>query len=176
MKGYKVFYHDLTCRPTPEVQFQYEVGKTYEMDEPPVICQRGFHYWEFPYDVFNLHTASFDARVCEIEATGEIVNDGLKRGVKYATNRIRIVYELHPAEIVDAMLAAHILPVLTKQAAFDILMKDIAKHVRLYLELGRDFMLTGNEVVMFLPHAQRAFIEDRAYEWKAVLEAKGYEV
>lgn len=39
MKGYKVFNKDWTCR-----EFQYEVGKTYEMKEDPVCCKRGFHF------------------------------------------------------------------------------------------------------------------------------------
>lgn len=167
MKGYKVFYHDLTCRPTPEIRFYYEVGKTYEMDKPPVICQRGFHFWEFPHDVFSLHTPSFDARVCEIEATGKIVSDGLERGAKYATNCIRIIRELHPAEIVDAMAAS---------AFVDCFMLEIARQVRLYLNLGGIFMLTGYDCVSDLSVKQREFVYDRAHEWKDVLEAEGYEV
>ena len=39
MKGYKIFNSDWTCR-----GFQYEVGKTYEMKEDPICCERGFHF------------------------------------------------------------------------------------------------------------------------------------
>ena len=39
MKGYKVFNSDWTCR-----GFQYEVGKTYEIKNKPIICKCGFHF------------------------------------------------------------------------------------------------------------------------------------
>ena len=174
MKGYKVFYHDLTCRPTPEIRFYYEVGETYEMDEPPVICQRGFHFWKFPHDVFNLHTPSFDARVCEVEATGKIVTDGAK-SPKYATNCIRIVYELCPAEIA-ALMAGPVLPGSAAEYAGSTFMADVARQVRLYLDSGENFVLTGWDLVSDLSVKQKEFIDSRAHEWKAVLEAKGYEV
>ena len=99
MKGYKTFYFDLTCRPAYNVVFQYEVGKTYEMDQPPVLCYQGFHFWGEMYDVSRLYTAAFYTRVCEIEATGEIVG----RCGKYATNHIRILHELTPLEIKDGL-------------------------------------------------------------------------
>ncbi len=41
MKGYKAFNPDLTCR-----DMQYEVGKSYSMDEEPMLCKRGFHFCE----------------------------------------------------------------------------------------------------------------------------------
>ena len=39
VKGYKVFNPDWTCR-----GFQYQVGKSYEMNEEPIICERGYHF------------------------------------------------------------------------------------------------------------------------------------
>lgn len=38
MKAYKAFNPDMTCR-----GFQYEIGQTYEMEEEPIKCERGFH-------------------------------------------------------------------------------------------------------------------------------------
>lgn len=38
MKAYKAFDKNLTCR-----DFQYEIGKTYEMEDEPIICEKGFH-------------------------------------------------------------------------------------------------------------------------------------
>lgn len=63
MKGYKVFNPDWTCQ-----NFQYEVGKTFEMDKAPVICQQGFHFCKKATDCFDYY--SFDSRnkVAEVEA------------------------------------------------------------------------------------------------------------
>ena len=41
MKAYKAFNTDLTCR-----GFQYEIGKTYTMDEKPVPYVSGFYACE----------------------------------------------------------------------------------------------------------------------------------
>ena len=37
--AFKGFNHDLSCR-----DFQYEIGKTYVFDGPPIKCVQGFHY------------------------------------------------------------------------------------------------------------------------------------
>ena len=90
MKGFKGFDRNLRCR-----GFQYEVGKTYEMEEEPVICERGFHFCEsllgidsyYPLVEKKLHTKIwnsseydsslmfFNNRYCEVEAIGEIVSE-----------------------------------------------------------------------------------------------------
>ena len=49
MRGYKVFKPDWTCR-----DMQYEVGKSYEMTDEPVICERGFHFCEKLIDCFTI--------------------------------------------------------------------------------------------------------------------------
>ena len=45
IKGFKVFNPDWTCNPNGK-PFQYEVGKTYEEDVKPMVCDRGFHFCE----------------------------------------------------------------------------------------------------------------------------------
>lgn len=99
MKGYKAFYFDMTCRPTDDIVFQYEIGKTFSMDEPPILCERGFHFWGSLRDVYSLYLASFHVRVCEVEALGNTSVDT----VKLVTDCIRIVREITPKELL-AML------------------------------------------------------------------------
>ena len=88
MKAYKAFNKDLTCR-----GFQYEIGKTYEMKEKPIVCDRGFHACTKFDDVFNYYTWGKETRLCEVELLGDIVDDSA-RDSKVATNKIRIVREL----------------------------------------------------------------------------------
>ena len=86
MKGYKAFNKDLTCR-----GMQYEVGKTFEMEEEPICCKQGFHFCENIADVYRYYDTSDDTRICEVEAIGEIVTDD---NIKYCTNKIKIVREI----------------------------------------------------------------------------------
>ena len=91
MKGYKVFNSDWTCR-----GFKYEVGKTYTMEEKPVICERGFHFCEKLVDCFNYYSFNPENKVAEIEATGDIDTNGED---KCCTNNITIVKELTWIEV-----------------------------------------------------------------------------
>ena len=92
MKGYKVFNNDWTCR-----GFQYEVGKTYEMEKAPVCCDRGFHFCERLVDCFNYYIFNSKNKVAEVEALGKID----KGDNKSCTNKIKIVRELTWHEVLD---------------------------------------------------------------------------
>ena len=97
MKGYKAFYFDLSCRPFASYPMMYEVGKAYDIPGEPVLCKKGFHFCEeLPY-VYVWYCQTFDIRVCEVEATGFILTD--TNLPKCVTNRIKIVRELEPNEI-----------------------------------------------------------------------------
>ena len=85
MKGYKVFNPDWTCK-----GFQYEVGKTYGMDEDPICCERGFHFCEKASDCFNYYSFDPDNKVAEVEALGKVNTEGKKS----CTNKIKIVREI----------------------------------------------------------------------------------
>ena len=86
MKGYKAFNKGWVCR-----DFQYEIGKTYELPEgqEPIMCERGFHFCKNPIDVFGYYDMTDDVLIAEVEALGEI----LQEGTKYCTNKIHIVRE-----------------------------------------------------------------------------------
>ena len=49
-KAYKAFNADMTCR-----DFQYKEGETYELDDEPKLCNKGFHACLNLADVFNYY-------------------------------------------------------------------------------------------------------------------------
>ena len=51
--AYKAFNPDMTCR-----DFQYEVGKTYEIDGEIEICKHGFHACTVPFDCWSYYDDS----------------------------------------------------------------------------------------------------------------------
>lgn len=95
MKAYKAFNKDLTCR-----DFQYEIGKTYEMTKYPIACKRGFHACTEFDDVFNYYEYGKETRICEVELLGDIDTD-LPGDSKVATNKIKIVRELSKNDFFD---------------------------------------------------------------------------
>ena len=94
MKGYKVFNPDWTCR-----NFQYEVGKTYEMDEKPICCDRGFHFCKKALDCFQYYLFDPNNKVAEVEALGDI--DTNNDDSKCSTNKIHIIREITWQEVLD---------------------------------------------------------------------------
>jgi hypothetical protein len=86
MKGYKAFDSSLKCR-----GFQYEIGKMYEIDGPLVLCLHGFHFCKEIASVYKYYSKSDTIRICEVAALGEIKTDD---GIKYCTDRIKIVREI----------------------------------------------------------------------------------
>ena len=75
VKGYKAFNKGLKC-----LDFQYELGKDFVMEEQPILCKKGFHFCKNLSDVYSYY--AFDTEntvVCEIEA------------VEKATTAIKVV-------------------------------------------------------------------------------------
>ena len=93
MKSYKGFDKKLKCR-----DFQYEIGKEYEMDGEIKVCSRGFHACESPFDVFD-HYAMIDSRFCEVEQDGNISKED--RGPKICSSKIKIKAELKLADMIN---------------------------------------------------------------------------
>lgn len=96
MRGYKAFNNDLKC-----LDFQYEIGKTFEYDGEIEVCEKGFHFCdELPY-CFEYYPADFSkTRIAEIEASGNIIRD-IDEGHKFCTNKIKIIRELDIDEIFE---------------------------------------------------------------------------
>ena len=91
--AYKGFDKDFKCR-----DFQYEVGKTYEMDGNIKCCNRGFHACELPMEVFD-HYDMLTSRFAEVEQSGEI--DKEDNSTKICSSRIKIKAELKLADIIN---------------------------------------------------------------------------
>ena len=94
IKSYKGFDKDLKCR-----DFQYEVGKDFEMDGDIEACKRGFHACEFPLDIF-IYYAPADSRYCEVEQSGK--TDKLGDDSKVASSKIHISCEIGLKGIINA--------------------------------------------------------------------------
>ena len=92
IKSYKGFDKNLKCR-----DFQYEIGKEYEMDGEIKVCNRGFHACESPFDVFD-HYTMIDSRFCEVEQDGNISKED--RGTKICSSKIKIKAELKLADMI----------------------------------------------------------------------------
>ena len=92
--AYKGFDKDLKCR-----DFQYEVGKTYEMDGDIKCCNIGFHACENPLDAFGYY-APADSRYCKVEQSGTLSKDA--NGSKVASSKIRVQCEIGLKGIIEA--------------------------------------------------------------------------
>ena len=92
IKSYKAFDKDMKCR-----DFQYEVGKEYEMDGHIECCTRGFHACESPLEVFD-HYDMLNSRFAEVEQSGTIDREG---STKVCSSRIKIKAELKLADIIN---------------------------------------------------------------------------
>ena len=84
--GFKAFNPDWTCR-----DFQYEVGKTYVLEEEPVMCARGFHFCidpsmcfqYYPWNAFKMAIVRADPVTLFHSTSG-----------KYVTNHITILKDI----------------------------------------------------------------------------------
>lgn len=92
MIGYKAFGPGWVCK-----GFQYEIGKIYELPKGQTlkICECGFHFCKNPIDVFGFYPLREDTLIAKVEALGDIQQEG----IKFVTNKIRIVREFARVEL-----------------------------------------------------------------------------
>ena len=92
-KAYKAFNADLTCR-----DFQYEEGKTYEIDGEPELCYRGFHACLTLLNVFDYYSGEIgkdivihekDIVIHEVELEG-VSDERNERDSKVVAKKITI--------------------------------------------------------------------------------------
>ena len=91
--AYKGFEKDFKC-----LGFQYEVGKTYEMDGNIESCRRGFHACESPMEVFDYYDM-LTSRFAVVEQSGKI--DKEEGSTKVCSSCIKIKEEIKIVDIID---------------------------------------------------------------------------
>ena len=91
--SYKGFDKNMQCR-----EFQYEVGKEYEMDGEIKCCNRGFHACKSPMEVWDYYDM-INSRYAEVEQSGKIEEE--ENSTKVCSSRIKIKAELKLADIIN---------------------------------------------------------------------------
>ena len=91
--AYKGFNKDLKCR-----DFQYEVGKEYEINGEIECCKRGFHACKSPMEVWD-HYDMLNSRFAEVELSGKIEEE--ENSTKVCSSCIKIKAELKLADIIN---------------------------------------------------------------------------
>ena len=91
--SYKAFDKNMKCR-----DFQYEVGKEYEMDGEIKCCNRGFHACKSPMEVWDYYDM-LNSRYAEVEQSGKIDEEG--NSTKVCSSHIKIKAELKLADIIN---------------------------------------------------------------------------
>ena len=91
--SYKAFDKNMQCR-----NFQYEVGKEYEMDGEIKCCNQGFHACKSPMEVWDYYDM-LNSRFAEVEQSGKI--DEEENSTKICSSRIKIKAELKLADIIN---------------------------------------------------------------------------
>ena len=94
MKGYKAL--DMDMRAVSGNGMQYEMGKSYAIEEKVVPCYKGFHFCK-SIEELNGYYSIKNSRIFEIEAAGEII----ERNDTYAAEKIMLVRELTKEEVND---------------------------------------------------------------------------
>ncbi|MBR8654229.1 hypothetical protein KDH83_13085, partial [Achromobacter sp. Marseille-Q0513] len=98
--SYKAFNADLACT-GGDKPFQYEIGKTYEMEGNVEACRRGFHACEYPLNVFDYYPPA-GSRFALVEQGGKISREG--SDTKLASSRITIKAEIGIAGLIKAAI------------------------------------------------------------------------
>ena len=91
--SYKAFDKNMKCR-----NFQYEVGKEYDMDGEIKCCEQGFHACKSPMEVWDYYDM-LNSRYAEVEQFGKI--DEELNSTKICSSHIKIKAELNLADIIN---------------------------------------------------------------------------
>lgn len=120
--GFKVFEKDWTCR-----GFQYEVGKTYILDELPILCARGFHFCLKPKHCFRYYNPENKIKMAIVKGTRHTLVPWTESiDSKCVTNNITIIADITEqamnilkyyglfSDWIDVALREYALPIIQK--------------------------------------------------------------
>jgi hypothetical protein len=96
IKGYKGFDKDFKCR-----EHQFQENKTFEVDHDPIICKKGFHFCEYPLDIFSYYPPS-NSTFAEVEGIGKSVNHS--DDSKISVSKITIGLKLSLQKLIKAAI------------------------------------------------------------------------
>lgn len=96
IRGYKGFDRDWKCR-----DFQYEVGKTYEIECEPKLCERGFHFCTSPLAVFEYYAPTNRFAIVQANEDDVIYDTASHKAV---ARRIKIVKEITLDKIISLQI------------------------------------------------------------------------
>lgn len=142
--AYKAFDMDMKCR-----DFQYEVGKEYEMDGEIECCSRGFHACEYPMDVL-FHRRMEKSLFAVVELSGKIESQVGITSTKICASHIRIVDMLSLPVLIKqhAVLSdANIFPVSSAEARLGSFKRIDNSKGSLYL----DYYTSDNKERVYFP-------------------------
>ena len=91
--SYKAFDKNMQCH-----DFQFEVGKEYEMDGEIECGKRGFHACKDPLELWDYYKM-LKSRFAEVEQSGKIDKD--EKSTKVCSSHIKIKAELKLADIIN---------------------------------------------------------------------------
>lgn len=91
--SYKAFDKNMQCH-----DFQFEVGKDYEMDGEIECGKRGFHACKNPLELWDYYKM-LKSRFAEVEQSGKIDKD--EKSTKVCSSHIKIKAELKLADIIN---------------------------------------------------------------------------
>ena len=91
--SYKAFDKNMLCH-----DFQFEVGKEYEMDGEIECGKRGFHACKNPLELWDYYKM-LKSRFAEVEQSGKIDKD--EKSTKVCSSHIKIKAELKLADIIN---------------------------------------------------------------------------
>lgn len=94
-EAFKGFNPDLTCQ-----GFQYEIGKSYELAEPPIYCMRGFHACLLPLDCWSYYNP-VTSRYARVTLTGVLPVQVGESNSKIVGNAISTGEELTVEKIIS---------------------------------------------------------------------------